>query len=79
MYKDNKAVDNNGTFAGSTVLLNKIIKRLVTHNIISFDDAIKMASLNQENYHNFHPNDCLYWDKDCNLKAIFKNDIKIDN
>ena len=71
IYKQGeKLVGKNGTIAGSAMLLDDIVKRLVKENILSFDDAIKMASSNQHNYHNCQINAQVEWNDDLTIKTV---------
>ncbi len=65
--KDNKATNNQGTIAGSSSLLNDIVKNLVRKNIISFEKSIQMCSSNQEKYHQLKNNYNLIWDENLNI------------
>lgn len=69
--KDGKAVDANGTMAGSTTFVSGIIKQLVKQEIIELNTAVSMASKNI-NYIQ-KPDSKIYWDKDLNIKAITIN------
>lgn len=66
--KDGKAVDANGTMAGSTAFINDIIKRLVTTGLLDLQTAVNMASANI-NYTE-KPNSKIYWDNELNVKTI---------
>lgn len=66
--KDGKAVDANGTMAGSTTFVSDIIKRLVTTGLLDLQTAVNMASANI-NYTE-KPNAKTYWDKEYNVKTI---------
>ena len=67
-----KLVGKDGTIAGSAMLLDDIVKRLVKNHLLSFDDVIKMASLNQREYHNFDDNCIVEWDDNLNVKKVQK-------
>ena len=68
--KDNKATDKNGTIAGSSLLLNDIVKRLFNSNIVDFGSAIQMSSTNQLLYHSLNNNAQVFWDNDCNIVDV---------
>ncbi len=68
--KESIAINQNGTLAGSVLLLNDIVKNIVHKNIASFDDAIKMASTNQLNYHNLSNNSRVKWDENLNVVDV---------
>ena len=70
--KDGKAVDANGTMAGSTTFISDIIKRLVKQEMLELNTAVSMASKNI-NYIQ-KPDSKIYWDKDLNIKAININE-----
>lgn len=66
--KDGKAVDANGTMAGSTAFVSDIIKRLVKTGLLDLQTAVNMASINI-NYIE-KPNAKIYWDEEYNVKNI---------
>lgn len=68
--KDNIAKNKNGTIAGSTMLLDKIIKNLATKNILPLEKAIQMATTNLQTYHNLKNNSYIYWDENLNISKI---------
>lgn len=68
--KNNKATNKNGTIAGSTTLLNKIIKNLISKNILPIELAIQMASTNLQTYHNLKNNCLIYWDEELNISKV---------
>lgn len=65
-----KLVGKDGTIAGSAMLLDDIVRRLVKNNILSFDDAIQMAALNQREYHNFDDNCIVEWNDDLTVRKV---------
>lgn len=65
-----KLVNKQGVIAGSAMLLNDIVKRLVEKNIIPFEEATKYSSLNQKEYHNFDDNHKIEWDDNLNIKKV---------
>lgn len=70
--KGDKLVGKDGTIAGSAMLLDDIVRRLVKNNILSFDDAIKMASINQREYHSFDDGYIVEWNNDLTVKKVQK-------
>lgn len=66
--KDGKAVDANGTMAGSTTFVSDIIKRLVKNNILNLHTAAAMASDNL--VYIPKPDAKIYWDKDYTICAM---------
>lgn len=81
IFKDGeKAINKDGTMAGSLMLLDSVAKKLVTNNILSFSQFIKYASYNvsknlnlkntgyiKQNYNA----DMVLWDKDFNVQMTF--------
>lgn len=65
--KNNTATNSKGTLAGSTMLLNDIIKNVVSKNLLQFDKAIQMATINLQKYHNLQNNANVYWDENFNI------------
>lgn len=65
-----KLVAQDGTIAGSAMLLDDIVRRLVKNNILTFEKAIQFASLNQRIYHNYNDNSQIEWDKNLNIKKV---------
>ena len=70
--KNGKAVDENGTMAGSTTFVSDIIRKIVTENLIDFETAVKMASSNIINAPKI--NSSIFWDKELYIKAIKINE-----
>lgn len=70
--KDGKAVDKNGTMAGSTAFVSDIIKRLVKKEFLDLNTAVNMASTNISYIQK--PEAKIYWDNNLNISAI-----KIEN
>ena len=66
--KDDKATDENGILAGSTMFVSEIISLLVNKDIIDFYTAVKMASSNIDYVE--RPDSQLFWDKNFNICAI---------
>ena len=63
--KDNKAVDANGTMAGSTMFVSDIIKQLVRNGFCDLKTAVKMASTNI-----MPVEKKIYWDENLNIVKI---------
>lgn len=66
-YNGEKATDKDGTLAGSTTLLDKIIKRLLNKGI----DALDFIE-NSYNYHNIDIDGNIWWNKSNKIVAIEK-------
>lgn len=67
-YDDEKATDANGTIAGSTSLLDTIVKRLLRKNI----DALNLIE-NSYEYHNIQINGSIIWNEDNDIVKIEKD------
>lgn len=67
-YNGEKATDSNGTIAGSTSLLDTIVKRLLKKNI----NALKLID-NTYDYHNVQINGSITWNSDNEIVKIEKN------
>ena len=63
-----KATDANGTIAGSTSLLDTIVKRLLKKNI----NALKIIN-NTYDYHNVQINGSITWNSDNEMVKIEKD------
>lgn len=74
-YDGKKATSEQGTLAGSTTVLNNIVKNLATKNPESFEYYVKMASDNLYKYHNLQLKGCIYWDNNFNIVAVEKDDF----
>ena len=73
-YDGEKATSEIGTLAGSTAVLDEIIKRLSQNNPDDFEKYLKMASDNLYNYHGgLSFNGCVYWDENFNIVAVEKD------
>lgn len=72
--KNGKAVDKNGTIAGSTNFVSDIIKNIVENGLLDLRTAVSMASLNIN--HITKPNAQIYWDNSNNICAMnFENNL----
>lgn len=72
-YDGKKATSKDGTIAGSTAVLDEIVRRLSLKNPKKFDKYVKMASDNLFKYHNINLNGCVYWDEAFNIVAVEKD------
>ena len=78
--KNGIATSAEGTIAGSTAILDEIIKKLASGDVKNFEKYVKMASDNLYKYHNISLVDdkldgCVYWDEGFNIVAVEKNGI----
>lgn len=74
-YDGKKATSASGTLAGSTAVLDEIVKRLASKNPDFFKNYVKMASDNLFKYHNLTLKGCVYWDEQFNIVAVEKDDF----
>jgi len=74
-YDGQRATSEEGTLAGSTAILDKIVKRLADNNPDNFDKYVKMASDNLYEYHELQLTGTVYWDDDFEIVAIEKGDV----
>lgn len=74
-YDGKKATSQDGTIAGSTAILDEIIKDLSLKNPDNFEKYVKMASDNLYKYHEIDFNGSVYWDEDFNIIAVEKGEI----
>lgn len=72
-YDGNKATSKDGTIAGSTTILNEIVKRLSIQDTENFEKYAKMASDNLYKYHNIKIEGCVYWDENFEIIAVENN------
>lgn len=70
--KQGQLVNEQGIFAGSSMLLCDIIKNLADKNLLKIEDALTCASSNQLKYHNLKNNLKVYWN---NLNKIEKVEL----
>ena len=70
--KQGQLVNEQGIFAGSSMLLCDIIKNLADKNLLKIEDALICASSNQLKYHNLKNNLKVHWD---NLNKIEKVEL----
>lgn len=74
-YDGQKSTSAEGTLAGSTAILDEIVKRLASKNPEKFETYVKMASDNLYKYHNIRLNGRVYWDENFNIIAVEKDEI----
>lgn len=74
-YDGKKATSKEGTIAGSTAVLNEIIKNLANNDPDNFEIYVKMASDNLYKYHEISLNGGIYWDSDFDIVAVEKDGI----
>lgn len=74
-YDGKKATSEAGTIAGSTAVLDEIIKRLADNKPDNFEKFIKMASDNLYKYHDIELEGCIYWNEDFKIVAVEKDGI----
>lgn len=68
--KNGKLVNADGVFAGSSLLICDIIKNVVDKGILTFDEAIQAASLNQMNYHKIRNKINVFWNEDNTVNKV---------
>lgn len=68
--KNGKLVNNEGTFAGSSMLLCDIVKNIVDKNLLKIEDALTCASSNQLKYHNLKNNLKVYWNSSNTIEKV---------
>lgn len=74
-YDGKKATSKDGTIAGSTAVLNEIVKRLSNNDPNNFEKYVKTASDNLYKYHELSLNGCIYWNEDFDIVAVEKDGI----
>lgn len=72
-YDGKKATSKEGTIAGSTAVLDELIKRHSCIKPEKFDQFVRMASDNLYQYHGVKLDGCVYWDDDFNIIAVEKS------
>ena len=68
--KNGKLVNADGVFAGSSLLICDIIKNVVDKGILTFEEAIQAASLNQMNYHKIRNKINVFWNEDNTVNKV---------
>ena len=68
--KSGKLVNEEGTFAGSSMLLCDIIKNVADKNLLKLEDALTCASSNQLKYHNLKNNLKVYWNSNNSIEKV---------
>jgi len=71
-YDGKRATSEGGTIAGSTAILDEIIRKLA-RSFKEFDKYVKMASDNLYKYHNINLDGCVYWDENFEVVSVEKN------
>lgn len=74
-YDGEKATSSNGTIAGSTAILDEIVRRLSLKEPEKFEYYVKMASDNLYKYHNIKLEGEIFWDEDFNIVAVEKDGV----
>lgn len=69
-YDGKRATSSEGTLAGSTAVINEIVKRLSKLNPDNFEKYVKCASDNLYAYHNINLSGAVYWDDDFNIVNV---------
>lgn len=68
--KNGKLVNEQGTFAGSSMLLCDIVKNLADKKLLKIEDALICASSNQLKYHNLNNNLKVYWNDSNSIEKV---------
>lgn len=76
-YDGVKATSEGGTIAGSTAILDEIVRRLATQDPDNFEKYVKMASDNLYKYHNINMDGCIYWDECFNIVMVEKGEVAL--
>lgn len=71
-YDGIKATSKDGTIAGSTTMITKIIKRLIKSNIVKNTNDVTQLITNPYNYHNIDIDGAIEWDEDFNIIKVNK-------
>lgn len=71
-YDGIKATSKDGTIAGSTTMIPKIIKRLIKSNIVKNTNDVTQLITNPYNYHNIDIGGSVEWDNDFNIIKVNK-------
>ncbi len=74
-YDGEKATGKDGTLAGSTAILNKIVKSMALKNPDNFENIVRLASENVLKYHDIKLNGYVWWDEDFNIVAVEKDGV----
>lgn len=74
-YDGKKATSAEGTIAGSTAILDEIVRYLSLKEPENFEKFAKMASDNLYKYHEIDLNGTIYWDEDFNIIAVEKGEM----
>ncbi len=68
--KNGNLVNEQGTIAGSSMLLCDIIKNITDKKLLTIEEALKAASYNQLNYHGLTSNIKIYWNAKNEIEEI---------
>lgn len=71
-YDGIKATSKDGTIAGSTTMIPKIIKRLIKSNIVKNTNDVTQLITNPYNYNNIDIGGSVEWDDDFNIIKVNK-------
>ena len=71
-YDGIKATSKDGTIAGSTTMIPKIIKRLIKSNIVKNTNDVTQLITNPYNYHNIDIGGSVEWNEDFNIIKVNK-------
>lgn len=74
-YNGIKAISKDGTIAGSTAILDEVVRDLSLKDPENFENYAKMASDNLYKYHEIDFNGAVYWDEDFNIIAVEKGEV----
>ena len=74
-YDGEKATSTAGTIAGSTAILDEIVRNLALQEPEKFEDFVKMASDNLYKYHNVEIEGEVWWNEDFKIIAIEKDGV----
>lgn len=74
-YTGKRATSQDGVLAGSTAVLDEIVKRLALKDPDNFEKYVKMVSDNVYKYHNINLCGCVYWDEEFNITAVEKDGV----
>lgn len=74
-YGSGAAKSIEGTIAGSTAVLDEIVRRLALKSTKDFDKYVKMASDNLYKYHEIELEGCVYWNEALEIVAVEKDGI----
>ena len=70
MFNNGSFYNENGTLAGSGMLQSDILKRLVSDDILSFDEAVYMMNVTPQKYLNVLNNAYVTFDDEVNVEKV---------